>query len=86
MTTLDWVRRYEAAWRAPGTDAVRDVFAPDASYRQSPYHEPLVGFDGIATMWNPSASPRTRTSRSPPKSWRRRAIASSSSPLIAATR
>jgi ketosteroid isomerase-like protein len=51
VTPLDWVRRYEAAWRAPGTAALRDVFAPDASYRQSPYHEPLVGLDAIGAMW-----------------------------------
>jgi hypothetical protein len=31
MTTPEWVKRYEAAWRAPGTEALRDVFAPGAA-------------------------------------------------------
>jgi ketosteroid isomerase-like protein len=47
----EWVDRYVAAWRTPGTDALRGVFAPDARYRQSPYHEPLVGLDAIGAMW-----------------------------------
>jgi hypothetical protein len=51
MTTKGWVDRYEAAWRSPGTEALRDVFAPGATYRQSPYHESLVGLDAIGSMW-----------------------------------
>ena len=51
MRTLEWVARYEAAWRTPGTKALRDVFAPRARYRQSPYHEPFIGLDAIGAMW-----------------------------------
>jgi ketosteroid isomerase-like protein len=51
MTTLEWVKRYEAAWRAPGTEALREVFAPGAAYRQSPFHESIVGLDAIGAMW-----------------------------------
>ena len=51
MRTLEWVGRYEAAWRTPGIDALRDVFAPHARYRQSPYHEPHIGLDAIGAMW-----------------------------------
>ncbi|MFL5856377.1 MAG: YybH family protein [Solirubrobacteraceae bacterium] len=55
MTTREqvtaWVDRYEAAWRSPGTEALRDVFSEDASYRQGPYHQELVGLHTIAAMW-----------------------------------
>ena len=51
MRTLEWVGRYEVAWRTPGTKALRDVFAPRARYRQSPYHEPFIGLDAIGAMW-----------------------------------
>jgi hypothetical protein len=47
----DWLARYERAWRTAGTDPLRGLFADDATYRQSPYEEPLVGFPGIAEMW-----------------------------------
>jgi ketosteroid isomerase-like protein len=55
MTTREqvvaWVDRYEAAWRSPGTEALRDVFSEDASYRHGPYHQELVGLHTIAAMW-----------------------------------
>jgi len=51
MRTLEWVACYEAAWRTPGTEALREVFAPRARYRQSPYHEPFIGLDAIGAMW-----------------------------------
>lgn len=55
MTTREqvaaWVDRYEAAWRSPGTEALQDVFSEDASYRQGPYHQELVGLHTIAAMW-----------------------------------
>jgi ketosteroid isomerase-like protein len=46
-----WVTGYEAAWRAPGTDALRSLFTDDALYRHSPYAEPISGLDAIAQMW-----------------------------------
>ncbi|MGO9179715.1 MAG: YybH family protein [Candidatus Limnocylindrales bacterium] len=46
-----WVAGYEAAWRAAGTDALADVFTVDATYRHSPYAEPIVGLNRIRTMW-----------------------------------
>jgi hypothetical protein len=45
-----WVGRYEDAWRSPGTEALHDVFSEDASYRQGPYHQELVGLHTIAAM------------------------------------
>lgn len=46
-----WVAAYEQAWRSPGTDALAGIFTPDASYRQGPYVEPVVGLPAIARMW-----------------------------------
>ena len=46
-----WLASYEAAWRAPGTQGLAGIFTGDASYRQSPYQEPVVGLDAIRRMW-----------------------------------
>jgi len=47
----DWVAAYERAWRAPGTGTLAGIFTPDASYRQGPYDEPVIGLPAIAVMW-----------------------------------
>jgi ketosteroid isomerase-like protein len=47
-----WLAAYEAAWRASGTEALAEIFTGDASYRQSPYQEPVVGLDAIRRMWD----------------------------------
>ena len=46
-----WLAGYEAAWRAPGTDAVTGIFTDGASYRHSPYAVPVAGLDAIRRMW-----------------------------------
>lgn len=46
-----WIEGYERAWRAPGTDALAGLFAPDASYLQGPYRQPVVGLPAIERMW-----------------------------------
>jgi len=46
-----WLAGYEAAWRAPGTDQLAGLFSADASYRQSPYEQPVTGLDAIGRMW-----------------------------------
>jgi ketosteroid isomerase-like protein len=48
----DWVAAYERAWRAPGTGALAGIFTQDATYRQSPYEEPITGLPAIAAMWD----------------------------------
>jgi ketosteroid isomerase-like protein len=48
---LDWVDAYQRAWRSPGTEALADIFTKDATYRQGPYHVPVVGLPAIARMW-----------------------------------
>jgi ketosteroid isomerase-like protein len=47
----EWVSGYERAWRTPGTEALADLFTPDATYLQEPYGEPVVGLPAIAVMW-----------------------------------
>ncbi|MGD0704938.1 MAG: nuclear transport factor 2 family protein [Trebonia sp.] len=46
-----WLAAYESAWRAAGTEGLAEIFTDDASYRQSPYQEPVVGVDAIRRMW-----------------------------------
>jgi ketosteroid isomerase-like protein len=46
-----WVAAYQKAWRTPGTDMLADLFTPDATYRQTPYLEPITGLPAIARMW-----------------------------------
>ena len=46
-----WLAGYEAAWRAPGTEGLAELFTSDASYLQSPYERPVAGRTGIARMW-----------------------------------
>jgi ketosteroid isomerase-like protein len=47
-----WIAAYEAAWRAPGADALTGIFTPDSTYLQGPYEEPVVGLPAIARMWD----------------------------------
>jgi hypothetical protein len=46
-----WVDAYEAAWRTAGTDSLRGLFTEDATYRPSPFDDPLVGVEAIARFW-----------------------------------
>jgi len=46
-----WIAGYERAWRAAGTEALGELFTPDATYLQGPYAEPVVGLAAIASMW-----------------------------------
>jgi hypothetical protein len=44
----DWLERYERAWRQRETGDLAELFAPDATYRHSPYAEPLTSLGEIA--------------------------------------
>ena len=46
-----WITAYEAAWRAPGTDALAEIFTPASTYLQGPFEEPVIGLPAIARMW-----------------------------------
>jgi hypothetical protein len=48
---IDWIERYERAWRTPGTDVLGDLFAEDATYSTGPYENPHRGLPAIARMW-----------------------------------
>ena len=47
-----WLASYEVAWRTPGTEGLAGIFAGQATYRHSPYEEPVVGLDSIRRMWD----------------------------------
>ncbi|MGH9111515.1 MAG: nuclear transport factor 2 family protein [Acidimicrobiales bacterium] len=46
-----WIEGYERAWRTPGTDALRELFSPAATYSPSPWARPLEGLADIARFW-----------------------------------
>jgi ketosteroid isomerase-like protein len=48
---MDWVARYELAWRAGDVDAVARLFTEDVQYRQSPYADPRVGHAAVREFW-----------------------------------
>jgi ketosteroid isomerase-like protein len=47
----DWIEEYERAWRAPGTDALAELFTEGAAYSTAPYENPHLGLDAIREMW-----------------------------------
>jgi hypothetical protein len=57
MTSLDraafasWITLYERLWRTPGTGELSSLFAGDATYRHSPYEDPVTGLADIAADW-----------------------------------
>jgi hypothetical protein len=46
-----WVAAYERLWRAPGTDALGELFAAEVSYRPSPWAPPIEGLDALSRFW-----------------------------------
>ena len=46
-----WVDAYERAWRTPGTEVLRALFAPDVTYVYDPYEEPVRGLDALGPWW-----------------------------------
>jgi ketosteroid isomerase-like protein len=51
QAVAEWVAGYERAWRTAGTGGLGELFTEDATYRQDPFQEPLVGLAAIARMW-----------------------------------
>lgn len=51
MQVERWIALYERAWRSPGTAMLAELFTPGASYRMSPYDEPVVGLEAIGSLW-----------------------------------
>ena len=46
-----WVAAYERAWRTAGTAELATLFTGDASYRMSPYAQPVHGLEAIGELW-----------------------------------
>jgi len=46
-----WLDGYVEAWRTYDERAIRDLFAPDATYAYHPYDEPIRGREAIVTAW-----------------------------------
>jgi ketosteroid isomerase-like protein len=46
-----WISDYERAWRTAGTAVLEQLFTPDATYRTTPFAEPIRGLDAIAALW-----------------------------------
>ncbi len=46
-----WIAAYERTWRTPGTEALAELFGPDATYSTAPYEEPYRGLEAIADFW-----------------------------------
>jgi ketosteroid isomerase-like protein len=46
-----WIEAYERAWRSVGTAQLAELFSEDASYRMSPYEEPVRGLTAIGALW-----------------------------------
>jgi len=47
-----WIADYIRLWKTPGTDALGELFTADATYRASPWGEPVRGLDAIARFWD----------------------------------
>jgi hypothetical protein len=46
-----WLTAYERAWRMAGTASLAGLFSDDATYRMSPYAEPVRGLAAIGELW-----------------------------------
>lgn len=46
-----WLDLYEKLWRTPGTGSLDGLFAEAATYKHSPYEQPVTGLPDIAADW-----------------------------------
>jgi hypothetical protein len=46
-----WIESYERAWRTAGTEVLATLFTAEATYRNAPFHEAVVGLPAIAGFW-----------------------------------
>jgi SnoaL-like domain len=46
-----WVDAYERAWRTAGTDALTELFTPEATYSMAPFEDAYRGLAAIGEMW-----------------------------------
>jgi ketosteroid isomerase-like protein len=50
-TLSDWVDGYLTAWESNDPEDIIDLFTEDATYRFSPYDEPVTGHNAIVAAW-----------------------------------
>ena len=51
-TAIDrWLATYVQAWKSDASEAVADLFEPDARYRTAPFRKPYVGHAAIVEWW-----------------------------------
>lgn len=54
-TFRNWLDAYGRAWQTGDAKAVMTLFAPGASYHETPFDPPLVGLDAIHDYWKAGA-------------------------------
>jgi hypothetical protein len=47
-----WLDAYRRAWIEKNAAAARELFTPDAVYREQPFEPPFAGADAIAGYWS----------------------------------
>jgi ketosteroid isomerase-like protein len=57
QTVAKWLNDYVAAWKTYDKATIAALFSTDATYRYSPFDEPLKGREAIVASWleNPDA-------------------------------
>ena len=50
-TFRDWLDEYETAWETGDAAAAAGLFAPHATYQETPFTDPLEGRDAIRDYW-----------------------------------
>jgi len=50
-----WLNAYGKAWETGDTQAAKELFAPDASYHETPFDEPMRGLGAIEKYWREGA-------------------------------
>jgi ketosteroid isomerase-like protein len=47
-----WLERYRRAWVEKDAAAARELFTPDAIYREQPFEPPFIGNEAVAGYWD----------------------------------
>ncbi|GJL97203.1 MAG: hypothetical protein DHS20C06_10200 [Hyphobacterium sp.] len=50
-----WLKHYGRAWEAGDSGLLATLFTETASYRDSPFNEPMLGHSAIIEYWNAGA-------------------------------
>lgn len=51
----NWLRKYGDAWEKGDPDATKALFTSDAQYYETPFKDPMIGFDEIYKYWKDNA-------------------------------